>query len=180
MKTDFRTLPYGQKNRLLWLALAAGLLVYYSLAFRPTARLRQENQQLEARIRSGQNVKVLQGRWNELNSRLNGYGAEAGPGQSRVMATVSTLCQQKNLTLKAFPQAERLEQNSFAVETYPVVIGGKFGSLLGLMYELERSQGTGRVSSASFRTSYDLRRKKTDLTLTLYLQNLQLKGEKEK
>lgn len=122
-------------------------------------------------------IKKLEEKLKNLNSSFSVYVTDSLSSQDKILELVSAFCQKNNLTLKELPVSGIVEEADFTVETNIIVAEGNFSSLVKLLYELEYNSRIARLSSVNFSSSIDNKRKKTILTLTIYLQNIKVKAK---
>jgi hypothetical protein len=96
----------------------------------------------------------------------------SGNNQQLILSLVSSFCAKNNLVLQELPKTKSYSENDILVETNYLVIEGDFIRLLRLLNMLEQNKDAGRVSSSRFQAKKNLKSKKIELTLTIYIQNI--------
>ncbi|MBL4707493.1 MAG: hypothetical protein JKY48_03525 [Flavobacteriales bacterium] len=85
---------------------------------------------------------------------------------------ISELSSKYNVSLKSFPEYYIQDKENFELTTSPIVLQGTFKNLVMLMDEFEKMNTSGKVSSAYFNIEESPRTKKRSLSLTLYIQSI--------
>jgi hypothetical protein len=181
LKTDLkpRNLTYRQKNIYLASATVVCMMLIYFLGVGKTIALYSSNKKMEASILNAEEapkrITMLENKLQQLNSAFSVYVIDSISSQDRILELVSGFCHKNGLTLKEMPPSAVTEEADFTIETNVVIAEGNFIPLVKLLYELEYLSRIARVSSANFNSYEDNKRKKTVLSLTIYLQNIRVK-----
>ncbi len=181
MNKLFATLSFKQKNK--YLAIGAGVfaVIVYLFAISHTISEYRQVKDLERKVQkakqSPKQMAVLENRLAFINSKVNPYLIDSTRNQEGILDAVSTFCQKNSLILKEFPKTGYEEQKDITIETNVIVVEGGYTNLLQLIYELEHKNKVGKVSSVSFNSFMDNKRKKQVLTATIYLQNIHIKSK---
>lgn len=181
---NWSSLSYKTKNNYLLAGGLLFLLLSYWLAFNKTVDLYFTNRNLKTKLIIAQEApekrRMMDVKSNALKEKLSSYFTDSLKTQDRLLEVVSNFCQKNNLLLKEFPYEKYHEEKEFVIGTTELKVEGAFVNLLKLVYLLEQKEAVGRVSSSSFDTVFDNKRKKKVLVLTLYLQTLRIKSDKLK
>jgi hypothetical protein len=176
---NFKNLTYQQKNKYLLLGSLVFLVVVYLAAIQNTINLYQKNSSREQALLKAedapQKIENYRQRLDELNNRLSYYVVDSIKGEEHILEVVSNFCHKNHILLNRLPAVTTDDHGDVLVATTGVVAEGNYKDLLNLLYELEQKQKIARVTSAVFKSQFDHKRKKKVLTLTVYLQNIQIK-----
>jgi hypothetical protein len=170
------TLTYKKKTIYFTAGAAIVLiLIYFSLISGNISKYKQRNQ-LETKLKQAQNapenIKKLEKELGKLNTHFEYYLSDSVRNHEYILEVVSNFCQKNNVILKNLPMVISTQEKDFKVESSIIVAEGNFINLLKLLHELERVNKIGRVSSVDFKSYVDTKTKRTQLSLTIYLQNI--------
>ena len=152
------------------------LLIWISVAFAfsRTSDLKRElelrRQQLSAVGNAPAKLNTINERLTELE-KLIGKESEEETG-TYLMEKAGTYCRVNGLFLVEIPQVMQYHNNDFTITTHTVVLQGGFKGLLGFLYEMEYNSSIGELRSAAFHSEYSLRKRKTELFGTYYIQTV--------
>ena len=174
-------ISYRQRNIYLVFALIMLAIVAYFLAIKKTLVLYQKNKALVENIGGDQfaddKLKSARSPLSELNNYFDAYTLDSLKKTHDIMSELSSLCRAWRVTLKSFPHSVLSEQSNLQIETLVIETEGNFVDQLQLLYALETKNKLGRVASVTYKSYTDNRRKKTILSLTIYLQNIRSNAE---
>lgn len=92
-----------------------------------------------------------------------------------VFEELVTLCESiGNIQILNFPDIHQVETNGYKVTTVFVTVEGNFHELLTLVYKLERDKNIGRLASANFKKTKEIKTGEEHLNLTILIQNYEL------
>jgi hypothetical protein len=156
-------------------AIVAFILIYFSLISGNIAKYKQMNG-LESKLKQAQNapenIKKLEKELGRLNTHFKYYLSDSVRNHEYILEVVSNFCQKNNVILKNLPKVISTQEKDFKVESSVIVAEGNYVNLLRLLHELEQVNKIGRVSSVDFKSYIDTKTKRTELSLTIYLQNI--------
>ncbi len=169
-------LTYREKTRIAVAGFVVFLLISYLYAFEKTLFLFNDNRRLHAALRKADNapreIMTLERALNNAREHLSGgRGMVARPAEN-LLEFVSVFCQQHQIILKEFPERVLSQAGDVTLSTQSFTVEGNFKSLVSLVYALEKGSELGRVVSNQYRSHFDVRRKTTILSLTVYIQNV--------
>lgn len=180
MNKLFATLSFKQKNKYLGIGAGAFAVIVYFFAISHTIAEYRQVKELKWKVQKAKQspgqMAVLENRLAFINSKVNDYLIDSTRNQESILDAVSTFCQKNNLILREFPKTGFEEQKDITIETNVIVAEGTYLNLLRLIYELEHKNKVGKVTSLSFNSFMDTKRKKQVLTATIYLQNIRIKN----
>jgi hypothetical protein len=167
---------YKQRNFYLLGGIFLFFIVSYFTAIQKTIIVYQKNNDIIRHIEQGKHtagtLDVSEKRMKDLNNCLQIYSLDSLKNQQFVMSEVSNLCRNFEVTLKNFPAAIISDENDFSIETNIIETEGNFSNQLRLLHALETKVKIGRISSVTYKSYVDNKRKKTVLSLIIYLQNI--------
>jgi len=169
-------MTYKKKNIILLVGFILLLILSWNLAMVETFNLKNQIQMVNKELRSAENAPL---QIAQLNRELNQIQGNSKLLYSSVLqmreALLSELVQltsKHRVNLKSFPEYFIQEKEDFELTTSPIILEGSFKNLLQLMDEFEKSNTSGKVSSALFRVEESRRSGKRTLYLTLYIQSI--------
>ncbi len=160
------------------------MILAYKLALSKTWDLYVQNNQLKEKLtafkESLKNKDEIDLKQNLLEQRMISFFVDSLNHQDLLIETISQYCHGHRILLRELPAMNSYKEGDFKVGTYKVVLEGDYKNLLKLVYLLEQKSKIGRVSSVSFTLNFDNKRKKDVLSLSIYVQNIQLHANEEK
>lgn len=172
----FKNLSYKKRNKYLLAVVILFMFISYQLAFKKTFNLISETSELENRAKAASDAPVkaeeLQYQLKKIESIIGKNDIASDNIQQLILSLVSSFCTKNNLVLQEFPKTKSYTENDIQVETNNIVIEGDFIKLLLLLNMLEQNKDVGRISSSRFQAKKNLKTKKIELTLTIYIQNI--------
>jgi hypothetical protein len=181
---NWSKLTYQQKNKVLAIGYAVFFLLVYQFAISKSLALYKQNSSLEEKLvtakESYKNKEALEKRQHNLDTHLSSFFVDSMSHQEYLLETISTYCSQHKILIKEIPAKTEYLEDDFEVETHRIILEGDFIPLLKMVYLLEQKNKTGRLSSVLFSLKFDNKRKKEILSLTLYIQNIQLNSDEQK
>ncbi len=170
--------PYKTKILYLLTVFVLLLILSYSLAVKKTFQLKRICKDLKSKIGQVDNAPEL---ISKLSARLNQIDDIVGTSletkvdiQDLIIDEVSHYCQQQNINFRELPARHTFNEKDYLVETHIVRIQGGFKKLVKLLYLIENEYNLGRVSSTRFFTTKNIKTKRTELLLEIYIQNIKL------
>lgn len=159
------------------------LFVVYQLAISKSLELYNQNSSLKEKLitakESYKSKEDLEKRIEKLDYHISSFFVDSLSHQEYLLETISTYCHQHHVLIKEIPPKTEYREDNFEVGTHKILLEGDFIPLLKLVYLLEQKNKTGRLSSAFFSMKYDMKRKKEVLSLTLYIQNIQVYSDEK-
>jgi hypothetical protein len=172
----FKKLSYKRKNKYLLAGIILFMLISYQLALKKTFQLMHNVSEMETQAKAASDAPLkteeLKKQVKEIENIIGGSNMISENNQQLILGLVSSFCSKNNLVLQELPKTKSYNENNILVETNYLVVEGDFIKLLLLLNMLEHNKGAGRVSSSRFQSKKNLRTKKTELILTIYIQNI--------
>lgn len=152
------------------------LLISWKLAIKKTVVLKNQvktiQEQLLAAENAPQKIATYTSKLQLVESKIgNSISLDKNINQA-LLEKVSDYCKQNNIKFYELPKAHTINDGPFIIETNKVVLEGNYIKLLKLLYQLETEKRYGKIISAGFESIKDLRTSRTQLYLTVYLQNI--------
>ena len=97
--------------------------------------------------------------------------------RQQLLELVSRYCEEKKIKLIEIPDPVLSVKGDYLLEINKVVIEGDFHRLNRFVFLLERQAIFGRIVSAKYKKTKDLRTKKTKLRIELLIQNIMSSNE---
>jgi len=171
-----KNLSYKQKLRLIGVVSILALFLCYQFAVSNTIteyqNYKQATRDAELLDASGRSLQVLHTKDQMLNILFNQFQLDTLHADKNLLVLVSDYCKKNDIKLKQYKPFSLSKKDSLEILTRIVTIEGNFIPCLQILYELETSGKTGRLSSADFKSFTDPTDKKTKLDCTMYIQNL--------
>lgn len=156
----------GGACMLLWLSVHFG----FSRTIELKQELEHQRQQLSGIQDAPQRLKAIEQRLKHTESLIGeASGEDASP---YLIEKAGRYCQQNKLILNEIPRKHCFINEEFAIVTYQLKVQGSFKKLLTLADELEHYSAAGKLRSVCFTSEYDLRKKRTELFGTYYIQSI--------
>ncbi len=169
-------ISYKQRNIYLAFGLVVLAIAAYFLAIKKTIVLYKKNKALVENISDDRfaidKLHNAENKLQDLNNYFDAYTLDSLKKTHDIMSELSSLCKTLGVTLKSFPQSILSVESNLHMETLVIETEGNFVSQLQLLHALETKNKLGRVASVIYKSYTDNRRKKTILSLTIYLQNI--------
>ncbi|MFD1001316.1 hypothetical protein ACFQ21_18445 [Ohtaekwangia kribbensis] len=174
-------ISYRKRNIYLVIIVLVLAIVAYFIAIKKTIVLYKKNKNLVENIGADRfardKLNNAQNRLQDLNNYFDAYTLDSLKKTHDIMSEFSSLCRTLGVTLKSFPQSVLSVESNLQIETLVIETEGNFINQLQLLYALETKNRLGRVASVTYKSYTDNRRKKTILSLTIYLQNIRSNAE---
>ncbi len=181
---NWSKLTYQQKNKFLAIGYVVFLFIVYQLAIGKSLELYSQNLLLEEKLattkQSYASKEELEKKEEKLDHHISSFFVDSLSHQEYLLETISTYCHQHNILIKEIPARTEYREGDFEVGTHRIVFEGDFIPMLKMVYLLEQKSKMGRVSSVLFSLKYDFKRKREVLSLTLYIQNIQIYSDEQK
>jgi len=172
-------ISYKQKNKLLAvLAIFMAILIYWfgiKKTINAYTQYRKNNEQMVLVSNAPTSVLQLKQELMEINSKLGNQNINGQNNTNKLIELVTNYCKDNNVVLMEFPQAETKQKDDLLIETNKFTVGGKFISLLQLVYILEQKNHLGKIASVYYKTVKNYKTKELTLTSKVYLQNIKKK-----
>ena len=171
-----KNLSYKHKNRLLLAVAVIFAIMSYYLAFEKTFDLRTQCSEMKNELSiasmAPERIANLEMQLRSIEGVIGGQTEEGIDPQQQLLEFVTNYCEEQRITLQEFPQPISHEEEDYAVETNIFVVRGNFIKLLNMTYALEQEMRIGKVVSVKYKSKKNLRTKRLDLKVTVYLQNV--------
>ena len=175
-------LSYQQKNRIMVITAAVLLLIVAGFSVRKTVVMIQQNIQLAHRIQRAEQgpeqILQLEARSAQMG-KIMAVGSEENALRRELFEKSGQYCQQYQVQLKSFQEAETFAEERLKIETHELLLEGAFTDQLRVCQALEENLTQGRVASVVFRSVRDRRSKQVRLNGQLYIQGVK-EAEDEK
>jgi hypothetical protein len=171
----FRKASYKTKNRLLLAGVILLIVVAYNAAFKESIALYNETAGLEIQLQTANDAPVkiaLLKKENERMDMLLGKENNSAELQQSLLIFITNYCKENNLILEDFPKPLLNSDKGMLVETNTFIVQGGFNKLLQLDYLFEQKLKIGKVASVHYHANRNYDTKKSNLTVTLYIQNI--------
>ncbi len=158
----------------LLLGSGVALLVAYHLSFAKGMTQVSEFQRLSRMEEETWQVEKDLAHWQARNAQLNevlGNSNKAG-FEENLLNMVGLFCEAQRMDVEQFSEPEIGYQNGYRIETISVRVRGSFHQLLSLLHHMEEDFRSGRIVSLDFEKELDYKRRKEELYLKLYVQNI--------
>ena len=177
-------LSYQQKNRIMAFSAAVLLLVVVGFSIRKTIAIIRTNIELTDRIQMAEQgpeqILQLQARSAQMG-KVMAIGLEENALRRELFEKSGQYCQQYQVQLKSFQEAETFTEERLQIETHEILLEGAFTDQLRVCQALEENLTQGRVASVVFRSVRDRRSKQVRLNGQLYIQGVkEASNEKQK
>lgn len=174
-------ISYKKRNiYLVFIVLVLAVTAYF-IAIKKTIVLYAKNKDLVENMGADRfavdKLKNAKNKLQDLNNYFDAYTLDSLKKTHDIMSELSSLCKTFGITLKSFPQSVLSVESNLQIETLVIETEGNFINQLQLLYALETKNKLGRVASVTYKSYTDNRRKKTILSLTIYLQNIRSNAE---
>jgi len=183
IQVNWSKLTYQQKNKILGIGYLVFLVVVYQLAISKSWELYDQNAVLETKLANDKasyaNREELEQKQAMLDHRISSFFIDSLNNEKILLETISTYCRQHHVLLNELPAIVEYREGNFEIGTYKIVLEGNYIPLVKMIYLLEQKSKIGRVSSVKFDLKYDYKRKKEVLSMTLYIQNIQLHADEK-
>ena len=179
----FKNFTYKQKFQLL---IGGGVLFFflaYQLAIQSTLEKAADCGQLKEQLGMIQDAPeqiALTRQKLASFQHVIGNSEKGSTIHEELLDNISRFCQNNGLSVTGFPGAHQFQKNDYRVITSRVTVKGKFIPLLKLMYHVEKNSYYGRISSVIFQSQRDIKTRKRELFLTLFIQNINIERDEKK
>jgi hypothetical protein len=166
--------PGSKKLIILALSLLIGAFLAYQLSLKKAISAYAEYKKLrDVETRSGTITAELQ-LWQKKVVELDALtGTDILQGfEANLLNTIGLFCESRKLKVERFVEPYIGEQNGYRVETILIEVQGNFKSLLSLLHHLETDFKGGRISSVAFQKKKNYKKRKDELFLEIYVQNI--------
>lgn len=176
MKQDY---TYKMKNILMFCVSIIFGIVAYRFAVSKTLMLVNENRNLSARIIKAKDApSVLLQYKNSLasiNSQLGYVGTKDKLSQDKILELIEVFSKSNSTYLKEYSKTILNTDNVYNLETNVIEIEGNYSDIVRLIYEIEFVKNVSKVTAVYFDKQKNVTTKRTSLSATIYLQNINLK-----
>lgn len=136
------------------------LLICYSVSIRPTIAVIGDCSLQESQLKMLENApKVISGLEADLlkiESKIGNVETKEDDFQKILLQEIGKYCESDGTVLLEFPEKVSFTNEDYNIETYTLVIGGKFLDLLRLVYLVEQKYRFGKVVSLTFERKENL------------------------
>lgn len=164
---------FRKKNRILIAAFVLAIGIAYFMAFDQTINLYQENTELKLTQQLGEGapekISLLKLKKERIDQLLSNNGQSL---RKEILGKASNQLQNHHARLVSFAAPSIVEEQDVIMETYELVIEGKYASLLRITHALEREIQSGHISSVSLYTQEDRALRQTRLYARLMIQSI--------
>lgn len=169
-----------RKRKFIYLAIGVLLMSYlaYSLSISETIetiqlanKLKVESTQLES---APKRIADIENQLNEFKISTTKYGEGIEELRNDLLFEISELARQHNLKIDNYPAYFELKRDDFTLFTSPVYLSGSYKNMVQFIYEYEQNNIGGKISSASFISSTQIKTRKRKLKLELYIQSINI------
>lgn len=172
-------LTYKRKNQLLIAVTLLTAYLMYSLAIKKTVlaftQYNSSKDQIALAVNAPLKAKLLEQELTQINEKIGNQNINGRNTEQALLDLITHYCQNHNLNLREFPQAQLAKQDDLFIETNQFVVEGGFSSLLNMVYLLEQKQKLGKIAGVRYQLKKDIQTKEMALTATVYLQNIKHK-----
>jgi hypothetical protein len=150
-------------------------IIMYNAALKKTIDEYSSCGELENKLQTANNVPTKMAELEKLNRRMDmvlGQKTGNADAQQSLLDSVTNYCQKNNVVLQEFPKPIINSNRGTDIETNIFTIEGGFNRLIQLIYLFEQRYKTGKVVSVDYKTKKDFSAGRTNLTVTIYLQNI--------
>ena len=170
------SLTFKKRNRYLLLGLFVMILVCYNFAVKGTITLingvSEMKQQASLANDAPARINDLQKQLTKIESEIGNTHNDSNSIQQVVLSLITNYCLKNNIVLQEFPKPITNQEKDILIETDYFVVEGDFIKLLLLVNQLEHHKEIGKVTSTHFQSKKNVKTKKTELVVTIYIQNL--------
>jgi hypothetical protein len=150
-------------------------IIIYKAALKKTIDEYASCSELENKLQTANNAPAKMAELEKMNRRLDMLlGRQTGniDAQQSLLDSVTNYCQKNDVVLQEFPKPIISSNKGTDIETNIFTIEGGFNKLIQLIYLFEQKYKTGKIVSVDYRTKKDFSVGKTNLSVTIYLQNI--------
>lgn len=171
-------MSYRKKNIILIIGVLVLFWLSWNLALVETIELEEKVSHMELELESIKNapeeINRLKMEIDKVNHQSEKLHLSIMEMRKNLLLQVSTLADKYSLSLNSFPDYYVQSVENIELTTSPVVLSGEFKGMIQLIYDFEKNTKVGKISSASFEIKVSPRTKKRTLSLTLYVQSINL------
>ena len=150
-------------------------IIIYKAALKKTIDEYSSCSELEYKLQTANNAPAKMSELEKMNKRLDMLlGQQTGnmDAQQPLLDSITNYCQKNNVVLQEFPKPIINSNKGTDIETNIFSVEGGFNKLIQLIYLFEQKYKIGKVVSVDYRTKKDFAVGKTNLSVTVYLQNI--------
>jgi hypothetical protein len=152
-------------------------MIIYSFAIKKTILLYKEYGALSRQLKLEEDAPLktimLERKLGEMDKSLGNKQNENNNNvQQTLLGSITTYCQNNNVTLREFPKTIHSRERDILMETNVFVLEGGFSRLLHFVYLLEQRNKIGRIASVHFQSKRDTKTKSLFLTAAIYVQSI--------
>ncbi len=170
---------YKTKNLIALLVTILFLFIAYHFAIKKSIDLYFENNTIHLRLEQVKNAPKLIADYKttlvNLNNQLGYIGSENKLSQDKILELVEGFCEKNNSFLTEYSKTILNTNKAFNIETNVIEIDGKYTDIVKLIYEIEYNKNISKVNAVYFIKEKNISTKRTRLTATIYLQNINIK-----
>lgn len=172
-------LTYKTKNIIAVVATFIFGIIAYQFAIGKTMSLKEENDRFQTRMEKAKDAPTLLRQYKanlkSINSQLGYVGTNDQLSQDKILDLIENFSKSNNTYLKEYSKTILNTDNVYNLETNVIEIEGDYPDIVRLIYEIEFLQNVSKVTATYFIKQKNISTKKTTLTATIYLQNINIK-----
>ncbi len=169
----FEQYSFQKKNNILAAAFVLAVVIAYFLAFDKTISLYQENTGLKMTRQQAEGapekIKALKIKKERIDQLLSGNRQSL---RKEILEKVSGQLQSRPARLVSFAAPVEVEEQDVIMETYELILEGKYTALLQVTHALEQEIKSGHLSSVSLYTQQERESRQTKLYARLMIQSI--------
>ena len=178
-----KNLTNKQKSILLLVGIFLTVLVSYNLAFKKTFTLKSQCKETEQKLNylnnAPQRISQIKAKIDNIDRKV-GKNRDYPDTEEYLLEKISELCHKRDVIFTEFPGHHSITGNEYTIETYQMILQGRYTQLLLVLYELEKSFTLGKIASVEFFTKKIIRSGKMKLNMKLIVQSIKLNENEEK
>ena len=165
-----------QKNIGLLVGFLVSVFIAYHFAIKQTIEAKKRNvvllKEKDLVDNAVTKIEYLHQKNNNLSSLLTSNNISIKSSfQQMLLEKITKFSKEKNITIIAFNQPHKIENNQTEIETYSFELKGNFVSLLKLINYVEHQQ-LGELISVNFEKKKNYKTNRNYLTSTIFLQKI--------
>ncbi|WP_422349028.1 hypothetical protein [Flagellimonas sp.] len=165
-----------KKNKYLIGGILAMTSVCYFLAVKKTFELKDElaaiKGQKEKQVNINQQLMQLSVKEQRLDQELSSLHLDNTSLQNNLLRVLNAQSESAGIKIMAFDAPHSAPKNTSQIKTQMFTLEGGYNAILKMLYELEKQGSFGRVSHLDLAKEKDIRRKRTYLKATIYLETV--------
>lgn len=159
--------------------IAASVLMFYvayQYAFSNSIKTYQQVSALEEELTllktAPQRINHLQQELGEVNAIIGEQSMAEIQFHDNLIDVVTAFCDRKKVKMTSIGDVAISQQGEVSILTTQVGITGSFSRLTQLIYEMETQEHLGKISSVNYWLKEGRGKKKDQLNLKIYIQNI--------